>query len=1084
MLDPIGADAEQPALDAPRSDGGEPADPTARETAALRRVATLVAEGASVTDVFRAASEEIASAFGLPSISIDRFDPGRMSTVVASLNVPGFQVGGSWPIDGPCLSGIVLDTGRPARIDDYSALEGTIAASVRESGVWSAAGAPILVDGAVWGMIWAGTAQDETLPDGIELRLVDFTELVGIAVSQAEARDRRRRLTDQEASLRRVATLVAEGALPADVFAAVAEEAVRILDVSSASVVRYEEDGTSIVVASVDDPSFPVGSRWSPDESSLNTKVRNTVRPARIDDFADVSGPVATAARETGVKSGIGVPVAVDGAVWGMVAVGRKARRREGLPGFTGSYTGRLVLSTESPEDIEARLIAFTELVAAAISRTQAIDDVRRLADEQAALHRVATLVAEGAVSASLYTAVLDEAGQVLRAPAAWLLRYDPDGSMEVLAARNDPAFPVGSRWPLDGASVSAAVFKTGRPARIDDFSNLDGVIAARTRVSGYRSSVGVPITVDGAVWGAICIGTSESEPLPLDSENRLGRFTELVATAISNVHARENLRVVAKEQAALRRVATLVAHDASPEEVFEAVAVEVGEVLDASLTVLGRYDADGAIAIGTWSASPPGIPVGTRTSLGGRNVTTIVAETGKPARLDDYEDATGEAAEIAHRHSWRSSIAAPIVVEGRLWGVMLVAITRQESFPPGAEVRLAAFTELVATAVANAMAHTAVRVFADEQAALRRVATLVAGAASPADVFAAVTEEVGRQLGDVALLERADPDGAVVLVGAWSAAGTTPALGARPQRGGQNLSTIVLETGRPARMGSYADATGEPADVARAYGLRSSVGAPIHVEGRLWGLVIVGNTRDEPMPADAEARLAAFTELVATAIGNATARSELIVSRARIVAAGDDARRRVERDLHDGTQQRLVALRLDLQRLRATVPEDGEDVRSGLEHAVHDLESIVEEVRELSRGLHPAQLSRGGLGPSLRALVQRAPVDVELAVDVVERPSPPIETAAYYVVSEALTNTIKHSQATAVSVRVVCDTDGVTGTISDDGVGGADAGRGSGLTGLSDRIEALGGRFTLESPPGGGTIIRFELPVDPPQPA
>ena len=742
------------------------------------------------------------------------------------------------------------------------------------------------------------------------------------------------------------------------------------------------------------------------------------------------------------------------------------------------------MLSTESPEDIEARLIAFTELVAAAISRTQAIDDVRRLADEQTALHRVATLVAEGAVSASLYTAVLDEAGQVLGAPAAWLLRYDPDGSMEVLAARNDPAFPVGSRWPLDGASVSAAVFKTGRPARIDDFSNLDGVIAARTRVSGYRSSVGVPITVDGAVWGAICIGTSESEPLPLDSENRLGRFTELVATAISNVDARENLRVVAKEQAALRRVATLVAHDASPEEVFEAVAVEVGEVLDASLTVLGRYDADGAIAIGTWSASPPGIPVGTRTSLGGRNVTTIVAETGEPARLDDYENATGEAAEIAHRHSWRSSIAAPIVVEGRLWGVMLVAITRQESFPPGAEVRLAAFTELVATAVANAMAHTAVRVFADEQAAPRRVATLVAGAASPADVFAAVTEEVGRQLGDVALLERADPDGAVVLVGAWSAAGTTPALGARPQRGGQNLSTIVLETGRPARMGSYDDATGEPAEVARAYGLRSSVGAPIHVEGRLWGLVIVGNTRDEPMPADAEARLAAFTELVATAIGNATARSELIVSRARIVAAGDDARRRVERDLHDGTQQRLVALRLDLQRLRATVPEDGEDVRSGLEHAVHDLESIVEEVRELSRGLHPAQLSRGGLGPSLRALVQRAPVDVELAVDVVERPSPPIETAAYYVVSEALTNTIKHSQATAVSVRVVCDTDGVTGTISDDGVGGADAGRGSGLTGLSDRIEALGGRFTLESPPGGGTIIRFELPVDPPQPA
>jgi signal transduction histidine kinase len=215
--------------------------------------------------------------------------------------------------------------------------------------------------------------------------------------------------------------------------------------------------------------------------------------------------------------------------------------------------------------------------------------------------------------------------------------------------------------------------------------------------------------------------------------------------------------------------------------------------------------------------------------------------------------------------------------------------------------------------------------------------------------------------------------------------------------------------------------------------------------------------------------------------VSNATARADLLASRARIVAAGDEARRRLERNLHDGTQQRLIAIGLDLQRIRAAIPEDQGAARSGLEQAEGDLEAVLEEVREVSRGLHPAQLSRGGLGVALGALARRSPIPVAIEVDVDDRPPPPIETAVYYVVSEALTNAIKHSRATAISVRVASNRDVVHARIADDGAGGAGAEVGSGLSGLSDRVEALGGRFVLESPPGSGTAISIELPMTTP---
>jgi len=217
----------------------------------------------------------------------------------------------------------------------------------------------------------------------------------------------------------------------------------------------------------------------------------------------------------------------------------------------------------------------------------------------------------------------------------------------------------------------------------------------------------------------------------------------------------------------------------------------------------------------------------------------------------------------------------------------------------------------------------------------------------------------------------------------------------------------------------------------------------------------------------------------VSTAISNATARAELVASRARIVAAGDDARRRIERNLHDGTQQRLIALGLDLQHARAAIPDDERDAHSALVAVERDLEAILVDLRELSHGLHPQLLSRLGLGPSLQALARRSPIPVKLDVDLPERPAASLETAVYYVVSEALTNAVKHSQASEVSITITSG-ERLEASIVDDGVGGADPSGGSGLTGLLDRIDALGGRFALDSPPRGGTRISIELPIEP----
>jgi signal transduction histidine kinase len=568
------------------------------------------------------------------------------------------------------------------------------------------------------------------------------------------------------------------------------------------------------------------------------------------------------------------------------------------------------------------------------------------------------------------------------------------------------------------------------------------------------------------------------------DAVDRLLMFRELRDAHQMIEASRDELQALAEEQAGLRRVATLVARGAPPEDVFGAVTEEVGRLLPVDYAEMARYDLDRTITfVASWGRAVETFPVGSRWPLEGRNLSTIIFETGRPARMASYADASGPVGVALRDTGVRSAVATPIIVDGCLWGVMAAGSHVGEPLPADTEARLSSFTELLATAVANAESRAGIARLAEEQAALRRVATLVARGTQPEEVFAAVTEELGKLLPvDVAGMGRYRSDATITVVSAWTKAVDTVdhfPIGSRWILGGKNLSTMVFETGRPARIDSYADASDVGAVTARVMGIHSAVATPIVVEGRLWGMMIAGSSLEQPMPPDSELRLVSFTELVATAVANAQSRAALAASRARIVAAADETRRRIERDLHDGTQQQLVSLMLELRAAEAQEPPEDGALRAQLGRTARRLAGALEELQEISRGIHPAILSKGGLEQALKVLARRSPVPVELDLHAERRLPEHVEVAAYYVVSEALTNAAKHAHASVVHVELEAHNAIARLAIRDDGIGRADPGKGSGLVGLSDRVEVLGGRLQVISPSGGGTTLLIEIPVE-----
>ena len=709
-----------------------------------------------------------------------------------------------------------------------------------------------------------------------------------------------------------------------------------------------------------------------------------------------------------------------------------------------------------------------------------------QLAEEQAALRRVATLVARATPPEAVFAAVAEEVGQLLPVDSATMCRYESDGTLTFVAhwGLAVARFPVGTRRILGGHNLGTLVFESGRSARVDGYADSSsGALGVVVREAALRSAVGTPIIVDGRLWGLIAAGSSLEQPLPLDTETRLSSFTELVATAVANAESRAALARLAEEQAALRRVATLVARATPPEAVFAAVAEEVGRFLAVDFAILVRYDPQDMLeVVGTWTrtGAPAPTPVGGRLPLGGRNVTTAVYQSGQ-ARID-YSDVSGVIGQVAS-HDWglRSSVGVPVSAESRLWGCIVVAFSGQEMqpLPADTEARLASFTELVATAIANAESRAALTRLVEEQAALRRVATLVARGVPPVEIFSAVSDEVAHLFRAQAAVLRFEHDGpAAVFVGV--AKTLELPVGTRWGLQAGMASAEVYRTGCSARVDAmdWSSTSGAVAVAARRLGTVSTVGSPVFVEGRRWGAMIVSST-DELLPVGTEGRLEKFTELLATAIANAESRSELAASRRRIVAASDEARRRIERDLHDGTQQRLVSLGLAARAALADGAADRGDLRVELSRIAAGLAAAVAELQDFSRGIHPAVLSTRGLGPALRTLARRSAVPVDLDVTTNARCPEPIEIAVYYVASEALANAMKHAQASRIEISLTTRNGSLLLSVRDDGVGGANPARGSGLAGLADRVEALGGSIRVHSAAGAGTHITVDLPLE-----
>jgi signal transduction histidine kinase len=549
------------------------------------------------------------------------------------------------------------------------------------------------------------------------------------------------------------------------------------------------------------------------------------------------------------------------------------------------------------------------------------------------------------------------------------------------------------------------------------------------------------------------------------------------------------SLEGIAEEQAALRRVAMLVGAGGTPEEIFGAVSDEVRRLVGIDITSMFRCEAgDRLTLLAVRSRSGPVLSsvIGRQIRLGPAFRAFLAG--GRPARLDAAAVARwiGDLPE-ARALGLRASIGVPIIVDGRPWGAVFASATTTDALPRGAEQPFADFTELVATAIANAQARSDLRKLAEDQASLRRVATYAMSGAGADDILHLVAEEVARVV-DAALtgVHRYLPDGRAVRVAGWAADGQALPVGEirvhEPAIDGE------LKAGRVIRVTRVEDMPDSPLTArVRARGIRIYLAVPIMVDGRPWGAILAGAARPEAFRADTTERMQAFTELVAIAVSAVAAREELArsnarlaESRARVVAAADGERARVVRDLHDGAQQRLVhaIITLKLAR-RALATDDLVRVRELTAEALEQAQRANVGLRELAQGIMPSVLTHGGLLAGVRSLVDEMSLPVHVEVRAGRLPAQ-VEANAYFIVAEALTNVLKHAEAHEAEVRVLRTGDTLAIEVHDDGVGGAGLRGSTGLLGLQDRAVAAGGSLRVDSPPGGGTHVAAALPLTP----
>ena len=454
-------------------------------------MATLVATQPSRAEVFAAVTEEAAGLLHLDSAHLIVYERDQTATVVGSCNLRGqpLPVGTRVPVEGDNIIGRVFRTQQPARIDDYSDARGLVAERVRSIGVRAAVGVPVLAGGRLWGVMAVGSSRPEPLSADTEMRIGAFTELVATAIANTAARAELEQVAAEQAAFGRVATLVAEAVTASDIFAAVATEVAGLFDVPLVGLFRYEREGLATVIAGAGEMSANVGRPWPcpADDPGLVASLQRTGRPLRIDDYTHIRSAVSQPVRDLGIGKAAGVPVIVGGRVWGAVVV-------------AGNYQ-----RPPLPADTLDRLAVFTELVATAIANSDARTEIERLAGEQAALRRVATLVARGAETGEVFAAVACEVSEVMQLPVAAVQRYEADvETTTVMAAWSDRPHPFqpGTRWPYHASGLAGRVRQTGRAGRVVDFSRRRGAFAAKARELGFYSVAGAPIIVDGAVWG------------------------------------------------------------------------------------------------------------------------------------------------------------------------------------------------------------------------------------------------------------------------------------------------------------------------------------------------------------------------------------------------------------------------------------------------------------------------------------------------------------------------------------------------------------------------------------------------------
>ena len=661
--------------------------------------------------------------------------------------------------------------------------------------------------------------------------------------------------------------------------------------------------------------------------------------------------------------------------------------------------------------------------------------------------HAVARVLAEARDEASAYPRLLAAIGESLGwdAGALWTA---PDGQGAALHCVEtwhgpepfDEACRSLSLAPGEG--LPGRVWASGEPAWIVDVGTDPDLPRGRSAVrSGLRAAFCFPIRgASGVIAAAEFFAAQRRDPdaTLLETMTSLGGR---IGQCVERLRAEDRLRESEARKSA---------------------------ILNAAFDCIITMDADGRVVeVNQATERTFGYPA---SEMVGRDLADLIIppDLREPHRrgLERYV-ATGQSRMVGH------PVDLPAMrADGSEFPVE-IAITRPRLAGPPL------FTGYLRDVTDRKRDEEALRSLAAGQAALRRVATTVASEADEARVFAVVTEEVGRLLGaHTSNMVRFEPDGSAVVTGGWSTGKTRNVpVGTRVALDAPTVAARIMASGRPERIDSYEGLTGSTPDMLRELGFRSSVGAPIKLGGRLWGAVMVSTVEDTPFPPGSEQRIADFAELVALALANAEARQELAASRARIVQAGDAERRRLERNLHDGAQQRLVALSLELRMCERKLADGDPAAADLLQSAKAELADALEELRELARGIHPAILTERGLLPAIEMLAGRSSIPVDIAATLDERLPPPVEAAAYYIVAEALTNASKHAHASRVRVLVRRSDGTALVEVSDDGVGSADQSKGSGLRGLRDRVEALGGELGLESPDGAGTRLTARLP-------